>query len=204
MSARTVAAAELERLDARKRTAKEAEQEELAQVQARGGTDVEICLQAVKQRYARKYAQIKQSRKEIRKLAWDILRERYRWDWPRRYYLLTADLWFNGRVQNGVGVESFLFQTVQRSGENVTVSPRLGFETEVWPTRMKLRGGTYLEPTRFASSSPRVHGTLGFDVSLFKWNVFGLWPDDYRWQVTAALDFARDYGAFSFGIGGWY
>jgi hypothetical protein len=124
--------------------------------------------------------------------------------WPRRYYLLTTDLWFNGRVTNGVGVESFLFQTVQRSGESITISPRLGFETEVWPSRMKLRAGTYLEPSRFANSTARVHGTLGFDLSVLKWNVFGLWPDDYRWQISAALDLARAYASFSFGIGGWY
>jgi len=34
--------------------------------------------------------------------------------------------------------------------------------------------------------------------------VFGIWPEDYRWQLTAAVDLARAYGAFSFGIGGWY
>ena len=107
-------------------------------------------------------------------------------------------------MTNGVGVESFLFQTVQRSGQSVTISPRLGFESEVWPTRMKIRAGTYLEPSRFVESRPRVHATLGFDVSLFKWNVFGLWPDDYRWQLTTALDLARAYGSFSAGIGGWY
>ena len=204
ISARMLAEGELARFDQRKQAAEEAEKEELAEVQARGGPDVELCVQAVRQKYARRYAAIKESRKATRKLAWDMLRKRYRWDWPRRYYLLTADLWFNGRVDNGVGVESFVFQTVQRSGQKMTVSPRLGFETEVWPTRMKLRGGTYLEPTRFAESTPRVHGTLGVDVSLFKWNVFGLWPDDYRWQATIALDLARAYGAFSVGIGGWY
>ena len=204
ISAEMLAADELERLERRKRAAEESEEEEIAAVEARGGPDVDVCVQAVKQKYSRKYAQIKQSRKEMKKLAWDMLRKQYRWDWPRRYYLLTADLWFSGRVDNGVGVESFLFQTVQRSGEKVTVSPRLGFETEVWPTRMKLRGGTYLEPTRFAASTPRVHGTLGFDVNLFKWNVFGIWPDDYRWQATVAVDLARAYGSFSFGIGGWY
>ena len=204
VSAEALAADELERLDRRKRAAKEAEQEEIAAVRARGGPDVELCVQAVEQRYARKYARIKQSRKETRKLAWDMLRKQYRWGWPRRYYLLTADLWFNGRVDNGVGVESLLFQTVQRSGEKITVSPRVGFETEAVPTRMKIRAGTYLEPTRFAQSTPRIHGTLGFDISLFKWNVFGLWPDDYRWQVSAALDLARKYTSFSVGIGGWY
>ena len=199
-----LAAPELEQLDRQKEKLKQREQEEIAATQVRGGPDVDVCVQAVKQKYARKYAEIKRSRKEMKKLAWDVLRKRYRWEWPRRYYLLTADLWFNGRVTNGVGVESFLFQTVQRSGEKVTVSPRLGFETEVWPTRMKIRAGTYLEPSRFTTSTPRVHGTLGFDISVFKWNVFGIWPDDYRWQITAALDLARTYGSFSFGIGGWY
>ena len=204
VSAESLAADELDRLERRKRAAKEAEEEDIAAVRARGGPDVELCVQAVEQRYARKYAKIKQSRKEMKKLAWDMLRRQYRRGWPRRYYLLTADLWFNGRVDNGVGVESLLFQTVQRSGEKVTLSPRLGFETEVWPKRMKIRAGSYVEPSRFAESSARVHGTLGFDINVLKWNVFGLWPDDYRWQIQVALDLARSYGAFSFGIGGWY
>ena len=204
VSAEALAADELERLKRRKQAAKEREQEEIAAVRARGGPDVELCVQAVEQRYARKYAKIKQSRKEMKKLAWDMLRKQYRWGWPRRYYLLTADLWFNGRVDNAVGVESLLFQTVQRSGEKITVSPRLGFETEVVPTRMKIRAGTYLEPSRFAQSTLRAHGTLGVDISLFKWNVFGLWPDDYRWQLSAAFDIAREYRSLSLGVGGWY
>jgi hypothetical protein len=133
-----------------------------------------------------------------------MLRRQYRSEWPRRYYLLTADLWFDGRVTNGVSVESFVFQRVQRSGQRVTVSPHIGFETEAWPKRMKIRAGAYVEPTRVAESTPRVHGTLGLDVNLFKWNVFGLWPDDYRWQLTGAIDFARAYGSFSLGVGGWY
>jgi hypothetical protein len=204
ISAEKLAAEELERLNRRKEKLERDEEEQIAAAQRRGGPDEEICVRAIEQRYARKHAALKQSRKEMKKLAWEQLRKQYRWGWPRRYYLLTADLWFNGRVANGVGVESLLFQTVQRSGEKVTMSPRLGFETEVWPTRVKLRAGSYLEPTRFAESTPRVHGTFGFDVSLFKWSVFGLWPDDYRWQITTAFDFARAYGSFSFGIGGWY
>ena len=199
-----LAAPDLERLDRRRDAAERAEARQIAEARARGGPDVETEVRAIEEHYAQKYATLKEERKALKRFAWEVLRKRYRWGWPRRYYLITADLWFNGRVGNGVGVESFLFQTVQRSGEKVTVSPRLGFEAEVWPTRMKVRAGTYLEPTRFAQSSPRVHGTLGFDISLFKWNVFGLWPRDYRWQITAALDLARAYGSFSFGIGGWY
>lgn len=204
VSAEQLAAHDLERLDDRKRAAEEDERDEIARVRARGGPEVEICIQAVKQTYARRYAEIKRSRKELKNLAWEMLRREYRQGWPRRYYLLSADLQINGRVDNAVGVESFIFQTVQRSGERVTVSPRIGFETEVWPQRMKLRGGSYLEPSRFAESELRIHGTFGLDIKLFKWNVFGLWPDDYRWQLTGAVDFARDYGAFSLGIGGWY
>jgi hypothetical protein len=204
VSAEALAADELDRLKRRKHAAQEREQEEIKAVRARGGPDIELCVQAVKQKYARKYAKIKQSRKETKKLAWDMLRKRYRWGWPRRYYLLTADLWLNGRVDNGVGVESFVFQTVQRSGEKITISPRIGFETEVAPTRMKIRAGAYMEPSRFVESTPRVHGTLGCDISLFKWNVFGLWPDDYRWQISAAFDIARKYRSFSLGVGGWY
>jgi hypothetical protein len=204
ISAEQLAAHDLERLENRKRAAEDDERDEIARLRARGGPDVEICIQAVEQRFARKYAEIRQSRKELKKLAWEMLRLQYRQGWPRRYYLLSADLRFNGRVDNAVGVESFIFQTVQRSGEQVTVSPRIGFETEIWPRRMKLRGGSYLEPSRFAESTFRIHGTFGLDIKLFKWNVFGLWPDDYRWQLTGAIDFARDYGAFSLGIGGWY
>lgn len=204
ISAEKLAAAELERFDRRRMQLERREQAAIAEAKARGGPDVEICVRAVQQRYATRYAELKQQRKAMKKIAWEQLRKQYRWGWPRRYYLLTADLWFAGRVADAVGVESFLFQTVQRSGEHITVSPRLGFETEVWPTRMKLRAGTYLEPSRFAESNARVHGTLGFDLSLFKWSVFGLWPDDYRWQVSAALDIARAYGSFSFGVGGWY
>ena len=204
ISAEKLASAELERFDRRKAQLEEAEKKAIADAKARGGPDVDICVRAVEQRYAKRQAELSRARKEMKKLAWEQLRKQYRWGWPRRYYLLTADLWVNGRLSNAVGVESFLFQTVQRSGQQITVSPRLGFETEVWPTRMKLRGGTYLEPSRFAQSRLRVHGTFGFDVSLFKWNVFGLWPDDYRWQITTAVDFARAYGSFSIGIGGWY
>ncbi|MGD8606453.1 MAG: hypothetical protein PVH21_04125 [Myxococcales bacterium] len=204
IDAEALAADELETLARRQQALDRAEKRAIDAVRGQGGSDVKDRIRAIKEGYRQKRAEIKRTRKDLKKLAWETLRKRYRWDWPRRYYLLTADLWFAGRVIHGVGVESFLFQTVQRSGEKITISPRLGFESEVWPKRMKIRAGTYLEPTRFEASTLRVHGTLGFDLSLFKWNVFGLWPDDYRWQLTTALDIARSYGSFSVGIGGWY
>jgi hypothetical protein len=53
------------------------------------------------------------------------------------------------------------------------VSPRVGV---VIPTLLKVRAGTYVEPSRFDTSEARAHGTAGLDVKLIRWNVFGLWP----------------------------
>ena len=145
----------------------------------------------------------KRAKKEIEYAARRVLRERYRRGWPRRYMLLTADLEFFGRVNDGVGVESFLAQRVQRSGQKIGVTPHVGIEGEPWPHRMKLRGGAYLENSRF-DRAPRIHGTLGLDLRVLDWNVFGLWPDDYQWQIALAADIAKDYRSISFSLGGWY
>ena len=122
----------------------------------------------------------------------------------RFYVLLTASLVISGRVTDGVGVESFLDQVVNRSGGQIVYSPRFGVESEVWEDRLKLRGGSYLEPSRFATSHARVHGTLGGDVRLFGWDVFGLWPDDYMWQLGSSVDVAPRYFSWGVSLGGWY
>jgi hypothetical protein len=198
------AAEDLARLARREAELRRAEEGELAAVRARGGPDLEACLADVRSRYAQKYDRVDQQRKDIEYAAWKTLRERYRNEWPRWYFLITTDLQITGRVRQGVGVESFIFQTVQRSGQNVTVSPKLGVETEAWPKRLKLRAGTYMEPSRFAASEARWHGTFGADLRVLNWDVFGLWPEDYLWQISTALDFAPGYRAVSLGIGGWY
>jgi len=123
---------------------------------------------------------------------------------PQRYLLLSAALLISGPAKEAVGVDSFLAQEVNRSGEKVVYSPRLGAESEVWPGLVKLRAGTYLEPSRFRTSSARVHGTFGFDVRLLRWNVFGLWPDDYLWRISASADAAERYLIWGLSIGGWY
>lgn len=122
----------------------------------------------------------------------------------RTYLLLSASLLVSGRVRDAVGVESFLDQVVNRSGASVVFSPRFGAEAEVWENRLKTRGGLYLEPTRFATSTARAHVTLGMDLRLFRWDVFGLWPEDFMWQVGGSLDVARRYLTWGLSIGGWY
>lgn len=122
----------------------------------------------------------------------------------RNIGMITASLLISGSVDNSVGVESFVAQTVNRSGEAVVFSPRLGSEVEVVPDFLRLRAGTYLEPTRFDTSTPRPHYTGGIDIPLGVWNVFGLWPDDYRWRLAGAVDMARDFSTVSFSVAGWY
>jgi hypothetical protein len=123
---------------------------------------------------------------------------------PRHKVLLAASVLITGRADEAVGVESFLSQTVNRSGENVVWSPRLGAEMEVIPDWLRLRAGTYLEPTRFQTSTPRPHYTGGFDLRAVNWNVFGLWPDDYLWRIGVGTDVSRNYTTFSVTIAGWY
>jgi hypothetical protein len=122
----------------------------------------------------------------------------------RFYLLVTASLVISGAVEDAVGVESFLKQTVNRSGTQVVYSPRLGAESEVWEDRLKLRGGSYLEPSRFSTSHSRFHGTLGADIRLLRWSVFGLWPDDFTWQIGGSLDVARSYLSWGVSLAGWY
>lgn len=123
---------------------------------------------------------------------------------PSLYLLLSASLLISGTATEAVGVDSFLTQVINRSGQDVVYSPRFGAESEVWPRLLKLRVGTYLEPTRFETSSPRLHATMGLDVRLVRWNVFGLWPRDYLWRIGLSGDVAERYVVWGLAIGGWY
>jgi hypothetical protein len=125
---------------------------------------------------------------------------------PRFYVLLTADLLVIGRTEEGVSVETFLAQDpayFPTAGDEITFSVRLGAETEVWPHRLKIRAGGYLEPSRVENRSYRPHGTFGFDFRLFTWDLFGaLDPFDIRAGLT--FDLAPRYFDWGIGIGFWH
>jgi hypothetical protein len=76
------------------------------------------------------------------------------------------------------------------------VGVRFGVESEILQNRMKVRGGSYLEPSRFQRSYYRPHGTLGFDVRLF---------DLWRWSFrgTATVDLAPRFFDWGAAIGIW-
>ncbi|MET0594341.1 MAG: hypothetical protein ABW133_16685, partial [Polyangiaceae bacterium] len=122
----------------------------------------------------------------------------------RFYVQLSAALLVSGPVESAVGVESLVTQTVNRSGERAVSSPRVGLESGGFLSFMRLRGGAYLEPTRFDGSSERLHGTFGVDIKLVRWNVFGAWPDDYLWRLGLGADAARQYSTWGITLAGWY
>jgi hypothetical protein len=137
----------------------------------------------------------------------DALRRRLRarFESMRRFYVLvSSSLSVTGPVKDGVGVESFLQRQVDRSGENITLSPHLGVESEVVPHWLKVRAGCYGEPTRFERGTARLHGTLGFDMKLFPWTVFGLFEDGTQFRASSAIDGAQRYFGWGFGVGVWH
>ena len=123
---------------------------------------------------------------------------------PRRYYLVSAALRADGDVENAVGIESFLQQRVDRSGERVTLSPRLGVETEPLPNWLKVRAGSYYEPSRFRTIDGRAHMTGGFDVRLFDWKLFGLLDEGASLKLSGAADVARAYFGWAASLGVWH
>lgn len=120
------------------------------------------------------------------------------------YVQISASIVVSGPVDDAVGVESLVSQTVNRSGQLTVLSPRLGIESGVIPKYLKVRVGTYLEPTRFEGSSARMHFTAGLDIKLFRWNVFGAWPDDYVWRLGLGGDVASRYSTWGLTLAGWY
>ncbi|MDB4986790.1 MAG: hypothetical protein JWN04_1968 [Myxococcaceae bacterium] len=128
---------------------------------------------------------------------WSEYERRLRRHQPRRYVLLAADVLMYGRTDNGHGIDAFLNQTPERSGQKISYGARVGIESEVWPDRLKVRGGTYLEPSRFKRSDYRPHATTGFDVRLF---------DLWRWSVrgTATADLAPRYFNWGIAFGLWW
>jgi hypothetical protein len=123
---------------------------------------------------------------------------------PRNRWLLSSSVLITGPVADAVGVESFLEQRVDRSGQRVSITPRVGLEAEPVGGWLKLRAGSYLEPTRFREGAPRLHGTFGFDVKLLNWSVFGIWDEDTYWRVGGFVDGTRGYLGWGVSVGVWH
>lgn len=120
--------------------------------------------------------------------------------WKDHKWLVAGDLLFTESSDNAVGVESFLAQKIQPVGTHDTVSVRVGSELEAIPGRLRLRLGSYYEPSNYEGVSSRTHVTGGFQVRLFHTSIWG----EYDWSLTATVDSARDYLNVLVSIGFWY
>jgi hypothetical protein len=121
----------------------------------------------------------------------------------RRYLLLSMDAIMIAPLDDGVGFESFLSQVRETSGRRFSWGVRFGVEGEPIENRLKLRVGTYVEPSRFAGGSPRVHATLGSDVKLFAWDIFG-WVSPIDLRIGGAVDVAVRYVNYGISVGVWH
>lgn len=117
-----------------------------------------------------------------------------------RQLTIAIDMAFTGAVPNGYGMEAFAAKQLQQSGRSTVVTPRLGLESEVIPGWLRLRAGTYLEPSRFPETDARWHATGGFEVRVVAFRLLG---QERRVQVSGAADVASRYQNVGFSIGFW-
>ena len=108
-----------------------------------------------------------------------------------------------GASSQSVSLEGFLDQESETVGRSVTATPRFGLEGEPIHERMTLRAGTYVEPSRYDSGSPRQHFTFGGDVRLFPLDFWGLLPRA-NWKIGLFVDLAPRYVNGGIGIGEWH
>jgi len=116
------------------------------------------------------------------------------------FVLLSAELVMTGAVKNAVGTDGFLDQIQEFAGQRITLSARVGVEAEVWRRRLRLRGGTYWEPSRYDGRAGRLHGTVGFALRLFDFRLWGA----RALAVSAAFDGAYQYTNLSLSVGFWH
>jgi hypothetical protein len=123
-------------------------------------------------------------------------------NWPRERIMLLASLLMTGPSLEAVALEGFIDQRRELVGRRISFSPRFAIEAEPVPNLLKFRSGVYLEPSRFTDGSTRHHITVGADVKLFPWDVFGL-LNQQQWRLSAFLDVAPRYQSFGVGVGVW-
>lgn len=110
--------------------------------------------------------------------------------------LISAQLDVALPVERATGINGYLTNSQGfAAGEQVMVTPRLGLEHLTVVNRLRLRAGSYLEPSAYPSVAPRLHGTGGFDLRLFELLV--------NWTASAYFDFANGYQVYGFSLGVW-
>jgi hypothetical protein len=136
--------------------------------------------------------------------AWN---KRVKSEWRDEKALLVGlDLVMTGTTHQGYGVEAYGQHQLQPSGRKHAFSMRGGVEYEWFPGTLRVRGGSYFEPSRYKDPNGknipgRVHLTIGFDWSFYTLKV---WDYKYRLQVSVWGDGAEKYGVGGFSVGFWH
>ncbi len=123
-----------------------------------------------------------------------------------RALLVGVDLVMTGKTEKGYGVEAYGQNRLQPSGRKYSFSLRGGVEYEWFPGKLRIRGGSYYEPSRYKDPdgnniSGRVHLTVGFDWSFYTVKV---WDYVYRLQISTWGDAAPKYGVAGVSVGFWH
>ncbi len=113
----------------------------------------------------------------------------------RRYLRAALDVSLVGPSESAIGIDAWVAGDQQRAGESGDIGLRLGVEAEAIADYLRLRLGSYVEPTRFTESKARLHGTFGLDLRLFRF----IWA----WRLTGAVDVAPRYSNVVLSIGFW-
>lgn len=117
-------------------------------------------------------------------------------DAPMGTVLVTAQVDLIGPVDNAVNLLSFVnVEEPQVVGNFAYLVPRAGIEHDTLPHRLRLRAGSYVEPSVFHGVTPRPHLTGGAELFLFNY------IDD--WAVTASFDVAARYYNVGLSVGFW-
>jgi hypothetical protein len=124
-------------------------------------------------------------------------------NWPRERITILGSLLVTGPSTNAVSLEGFAEQRQDIVGKSVTLTPRVGIESEPVPNWVHARAGSYIEPSRFADSTPRQHFTLGGDIRLFRFSPWGIFGDQI-WRITLGADLAPRYQNYGIGFGAWH
>lgn len=126
----------------------------------------------------------------------DIPPQRVPRDAPIGRLLVTAQVDFFGPVDNAVNLLSFVNNEAPITvGDFAYFIPRVGVEHETFVHRLRLRGGSYVEPSAFRGIAPRPHLTGGFELLLFEY--FD------EWALSASFDLAARYQNFGLSVGVW-
>ncbi len=113
-----------------------------------------------------------------------------------RPVLVSAQIDVVGRTPGAVTLESGLLQSQEaiESGRRASVAVRAGAEWESVPDAVRVRGGSYLEPSR-AGAPYRPHATFGLEVRIPFW-----WRD---LQIAVGGDVAERFRNLSLSLGFW-